>query len=252
MRLAAIWDSLLIGAAGSILAAIVIGVVVLWHKRGFVPVFDSLRAFLRLYWCLSSIRMTRFTRSREDYKRHRKKGSTVAKYACSAKSSLKIVSFSLITGIQIEGEFAVALRDLFEKNSSIRVDISLLDPRKDELVQAIAPSYALSTEAFRGAVHAAIDQLFELRRNLRPDSAARLRIRVHRAIPFGSAILIDTENPDGRIQIETKGYKSGLDSSWGFELRAGGRHPLYKTLVRAYEDLMNDGEELLEPIYHYR
>lgn len=157
-----------------------------------------------------------------------------------------------MTGIQYE-ELTKVISRMVQREIPVTVDISLLDPRRHELAMAISPSYTQTPEAFTECVYTSIDNLFKVKNGLPEPVRPRLRIRLHNAIPFGSAILIDTQDPErGSIQIETKGYKSGLELSWGFELRAGGRHNLYKTLVTAYEDLLLDGEELFAPLAHSR
>jgi hypothetical protein len=244
------WGEVAISVVGSIIVAIAIPLAIIGHKRGLRPTFEAIKSFFRLYWVLSSIRMSRFNRSREDYKKCRKGGKTIGGYVSTATSSLKIVSFSLITGIQYE-ELSKALEALVQREQPVTVDISLLDPRKNELTRAIAPAYDASAHAFSSDIHTALDNLFRLKNSLRADARNRLRIHIHKAIPFGSAILIDHDDEKrGRIQIETKGYKSGLNLSWGFELRAGGSHALYKTLVQAYTQLIEDGEELQESLSH--
>ena len=228
-------------------AAILCGIAVVIARRGGRATFEAIVAFLRLYWYLSSIRLSRFTRSRKDYK-GRPGGESISGYVATARSSLKMIGFSLMTGIQYE-ELTKTILSMVQREKPVMVDISLLDPRRNELAIAIAPSYTQTPDAFMHCVYTSIDNLFEIKGRLPEAVRSRLRIRVHRAIPFGSAILIDADDDErGRIQIETKGYRSGLEFSWGFELRAGGRHGLYKTLQTAYEDLLSDGEELLAPL----
>lgn len=244
------WEALAIGLIAALIAAAVVPLIIQIHRHGFRPTFDAIKSFFLLYWSLSSIGMTRFHRSREDYKKYRKGGKTIGGYVSTATSSLKIISFSLVTGIQYQ-ELSKALETLVHREHPVTVDISLLDPRKNELTRAIAPAYDKNADAFSADIYTAIDNLFRLKNGLKTDARSRLRIYIHKAVPFGSAILIDHEDEkNGRIQIETKGYKSGLDLSWGFELRAGGKHSLYKTLVCAYTQLIQDGQELHEPLPH--
>ena len=80
------------------------------------------------------------------------------------------------------------------------------------------------------------------RYGLSSDAQKRLDIRVHRAIPFGSAIMIDHHESIGRIQIETKPYKAPLRKSFAFEIAPTGPDDLYHALVRGFEDLLRDGE----------
>lgn len=239
------WPSVLLAIALNIIAGFFVIWIVAGHKRGIRPTVETIRTFVRLYSTLSSIRLVRFNRCRADYERHRKTGRTISNYIATAKSSLKLVSFSLITGIHHEG-VTKTLQNLLEQNSTIGIDISLLDPRERNLIRAIAPSYGVHFEAMCQDIFDGIDKLFDFKENMRTECRARLHIRVHKVIPFGSAILIDVDEKTGRIQIETKGYKCDLESSWGFEVLAGGRHPFYRTLAEAYKNVVQDSEELHE------
>lgn len=232
-----------LGIATSLLATIIASIAVVAAKRGIGPAWAAVRSFLRLHATLGSINMHRFNRSREDYALNRRGAATISAYVSSAKVSLQIVSFSLVTGIQFE-ELCTALRFLLERAKPVDIDISLLDPRLDQLMQAIAPSYTMKPDVLVSSIHTTIEHLFALKNDLSPSARNHLKIHVHRAIPLGSAILIDAQQPTGRIQIETKAYRTGLGKSWGFELRAGGKHDLYQTLVNSYRQLVIDGEEL--------
>lgn len=74
---------------------------------------------------------------------------------------------------------------------------------------------------------------------------SRLDVRVHTSLPFGSAILLDHAHAIGRIQIETKPYKVGLQRSFAFEVaRRSESGVLFETLTTAYEKLVADGQSV--------
>ena len=87
--------------------------------------------------------------------------------------------------------------------------------------------------------------LVKFKQALPVEVQSRLDIRVHPSLPFGSAILLDHACPNGRIQIETKPYKIGLQRSFAFEVA---RRPefgvLFDTLATAYEKLVADGQSV--------
>ena len=68
-----------------------------------------------------------------------------------------------------------------------------------------------------------------------------LEIRVHPALPFGSAIMLDHRGAGGKIQIETKPYKAGLQKSFAFEVVRMEPDGLYDVLGSAYDALLADG-----------
>jgi hypothetical protein len=75
---------------------------------------------------------------------------------------------------------------------------------------------------------------------LKKDARKRLQIRVHGAVPFGSAILIDSEETGGKIQIEVKPYKMGLRNSFAYEIQNKGQ-PFFQVMKNSYFNLVRDG-----------
>jgi hypothetical protein len=73
----------------------------------------------------------------------------------------------------------------------------------------------------------------------------RWSIGVHKALPFGSAIMIDENEPDGKIQIETKPYKQPFMKSFAFEIMPTSDDGLFHALRSGYLDLLGDGDEYL-------
>lgn len=237
------WDAFAIGVGTSLVATVIAAAVAILYHAKLQPSLATLWAFLRLYRTLGSIDMRAFHRSRDDYKKRRSAG-TITAYIGTAESSLKIVSLSLITGVQFE-EFGKEIRRLVEQDRPVDVEISLLDPRKAQLMEAIAPVYGQSAGAVSTHIKTAMENLLKVRDDLKGETRSRLRLYFHSTIPFASAILIDIESPvRGRIQIETKAYKTGLDKSWGFELGARGKHPLFHTLAEGYKELIKDSEQI--------
>lgn len=236
------WSDFRLNVIASLVAAIVFGIAIYIYRKRLWPLWEALRSAWRLHSSLSSINMRAFNRSRADYN-YRKNAKTICEYIATAKSSLKIVSFSLITGIQFE-EFGSTIQKLVENHPPVEVDISVLDPDDVAVMRAICQAYDMRAEALSESIRTTMERLLVLRSKMKPDAQHKLRLRYHRVIPFASAILIDFDEPHGRIQIETKAYKTGLATSWGFELGAGGKHPFYRTLADAYCKLIEDAEDV--------
>ncbi len=73
---------------------------------------------------------------------------------------------------------------------------------------------------------------------------SRIDLRIHEAVPFGSAILLDHRLPNGRIQIETKPYKAGYQRSFAFEVARTEPDGLYDVLAASYDALLSDGRSV--------
>jgi hypothetical protein len=85
------------------------------------------------------------------------------------------------------------------------------------------------------------------RRRLPPDAQRRFDLRLHKVIPFGSAIIIDRmDAANARIQIETKPYREGMKYSFAFEIIPTGREGLYEALLRGFERLVGEGQSAVE------
>src|SRR5208282_2140719 len=110
----------------------------------------------------------------------------------------------------------------------------------------MAPVLSAEPRDLEASIRRSLNNLVELKRALNERIQGRFDVRVHPVLPFGSAILLDHKYPNGRIQIETKPYKVGLQRSFAFEV---GRSPesnvLYDTLLTAYEKLLAEGQSLV-------
>jgi hypothetical protein len=108
---------------------------------------------------------------------------------------------------------------------------------------SLAPVLDMSPEDLAERITDSLQRLIKLKRDLPNTASSRLSIRVHRAIPLGSAIFLDHETPEGRIQIETKVYKAPFDKSFAFEIIPAGTSGLFSTIIKGYSDLIRDGAE---------
>ena len=232
-----------VGVAASVVAALVVGLVAVTYRSGLAPTWLAIRTFCRLYRTLGTIRMTTFVRDRADYRQFR--GSDrqhIRSYIGRATRDLTLVSISLVTGVDFEG-LCETLHELIERPSPVRVRISLLDPRIPALMAAIAPVLDATGEQLAQTIQSTMNRLLVFRTTLSPKGQNHFFLYFHKSIPFASAIIIDAREISGTIQIETKPYRAPLGQSLGFELRNGGKHALFQTLVSGYEKLIEDGEK---------
>ena len=86
-----------------------------------------------------------------------------------------------------------------------------------------------------------MSELSRLKQRIPKQAQDRFGIRVHNAIPFGSAIIIDGNTGRGKIQIETKPFKAPLRKSFAFEISNQGHNELFITLRDGYFRLIAEG-----------
>jgi len=186
-----------------------------------------------------------FYPSRDYYAKYRKDCNTIDKYINTACSSIKMISINLMTGITFTDICNVIKSKL--SNSNFQVEISLLDPSCDYLMKSIASVLSKTEKELSEEIYSTINKLFKFRQGIKDSSRKkRLILKVHSSLPFGSAIMIDTETSTGKIQIETKPYKAILNKSFGFEVINIGKDCLYTTLLEGYTSLLNDGTNITE------
>lgn len=184
--------------------------------------------------------LTAFYPSRDYYSRFRHGADTIDRYVSTAEKTAVLVSINLMTGIPFHDLCLALERKLAAP--AWTVTISLLDPRRMDLMRAIAPVLSEEAEELSRNIQKRIRELLRFRSSLPEGGRARLSLRVHGAVPFGSAILLDHKEPTGSIQIETKPYRAGVQKSFAFEVKRRGPADLYEVLTASYEALLADGE----------
>lgn len=189
--------------------------------------------------------ITAFYSSRDSYARFRKDAATIDRYVSTAEHTVVMVSINLVTGLQFH-DLCECLKHKMERaNGKFTATISLLDPRRPELIDTLAPVLSTKATDLGKSIRSSVSNLIQFKRTLPKKIQHKLDIRVHPALPFGSAILLDHAHPKGRIQIETKPYKVGLQRSLAFEVsRRSEPGTLFNTLVTAYETLVADGQSV--------
>lgn len=185
--------------------------------------------------------ITTFYPSRDHYARLRRDAATIDRYVSTAESTAVLVSVNLMTGLPFNDLCSCLERKLVAPGAEFRAAISLLDPARQELMAAIAPVLNIEPEDLALGIRRSLRELLRFKVRLPEAIRAQFDVRVHPALPFGSAILLDHRRPDGRIQIETKPYKAGLQKSFAFEVVRTEPGGFYEVLATAYETLMADG-----------
>lgn len=189
--------------------------------------------------------LSAFYPSRDYYAKFRNGAETIDRYVATATSSVVLVSINLMTGIPFHDLCIALQRKLTAKRSTFTVSISLLDPDHRELMIALAPVLSMSAEELAGSIRRSLANLVQFRNELPARAKERIEIRVHSALPFGSAIMLDHHDEKGRIQIETKPYKAGLQKSLAFEVIRRVPDGLYDVLGASYDALIRDGRRIV-------
>jgi hypothetical protein len=184
--------------------------------------------------------VTAFYQSRKDYGKYRADASTIDSYIATANHSVHMVSINLMTGLPFDG-LCSALETKLEQNSTFSVSISLLNPWKNELMLALSPVLDIEPEKLTESITSTLSELSKLKQRISKQAQDRFEIRIHNAVPFGSAIIIDGNTERGKIQIETKPFKVPLRKSFAFEISNKGHNELYITLRDSYFRLIAEG-----------
>lgn len=187
--------------------------------------------------------LTAFFPARKYYGSHRREAESISAYVGTARKTITMVSVNLMTGLPFD-DLARTLRGKLAEPHSISVVVSLLDPRETSLMSALCPALDMEPEKLSSMIHESLGKLASLRDTVLPERQHNFQIRLHKSIPFGSAILLDADEVDGRIQIETKPYKVPSQRSFGFEVMRASEDGLYESLLEGYRALMADGEEV--------
>ena len=192
---------------------------------------------------LAKARLTRFYPSRKYYKLLRDGRASISEYVSSAQHTLDMVSINLATGMDLEG-LLETFEEMLQRHPPVTVRLSLLDPDLDYLAMAIAPVVGSSPETLRGRVRDTIAALRDFHQHRLSTSRRKcLEVWCHNCVPNASAIIIDGDEPGGLVQLETKGYKTGMDKSFGFEVAAPS--DFFTTLRDSYRRLIEEGRQVL-------
>lgn len=191
--------------------------------------------------------ITAFYPSRDHYARLRHDAATIDRYVSTAEHTLVMVSINLMTGLPFHDLCKALERKLRQEAEQFSATLSLLDPRRGNLMSVVAPVLNSDPNELAEAIRRSIRSLIRFKRTLPTEAQGRLDVRVHPVLPFGSAILLDHKYQNGRIQIETKPYKAGLQKSLAFEVgHSRGSSGLYDVLTTSYETLLSDGQSVVD------
>lgn len=205
--------NLILGIVGSIIAAVILGVIFRYKKNAFRKQKLLLlnREFASLGKTFYDQGLTKFHFSRDDY------GRTLATFINPATQSISIVSISLkIT--DDEGQLSSLFKRKLSANSSFTISISLINPNNVELLKVASDTLNIKSEKLYKEILEMLKDLIDCYESLNPSEKSRFKILVHDCFPMGSVIMLDATPSSGIIQVETKLYKAPRTESFGFQL----------------------------------
>lgn len=92
---------------------------------------------------------------------------------------------------------------IFQKHRGQASFIPKLSFKENELIIVISSILNMKSEKLAETIENSLSNLFNLKQQLSMEARDRFEIKIHNALPFGSAIIIDGNTEKGKIQIET-------------------------------------------------
>ena len=207
--------------------------------QNFVP---TKQISTQLIQQIEKVGLNSFFANRDDYGKYRVSASTIDKYINTAQKSIVIVGISLSTGIQFDN-ICKCIEKRLNQSTDFKVTVSLLDPMQNGLYQSICEVFDCDYPELQAQTKRALKMLSRVKAKLLPNAQERFVIKVHKSIPFASAIMLDDDIETGRIQIETKPYKAGMRDSFALEFNNNG-NGFYNTLRSSYHNLIDDAVDI--------
>lgn len=154
-------------------------------------------------------------------------GSTLSEYLSLTRKELIYVGFYLSGGTD-RARVDDALTGLLQKGC--RVELVFLDPDiEDNVLQCIERFLAIATGTLRTTLQHALTHFQNFAVALSEQDRARFFVRVHRTILASSAFLIDYDEADGRVLVDTKIHGAGRDFSYAIEFARSAPGPSLAT-----------------------
>ena len=142
-------------------------------------------------------------------------GRTISEYLLLARKELIYVGFYLSGGTD-RAKVDDVLSTLLQRGC--RIELVLLDPDlEDNLLRCVESFLGIATGTLRVTLQHAIGHFRSFAADLSTQDRQRFTVRVHREILSSSAFLIDYDDADGRVLVDTKIHGAGRDFSYAIE-----------------------------------
>lgn len=130
-------------------------------------------------------------------------------------------------GVEMEN-IGNTLREFILTRRHLTVVVSMINPEA-AFIPVLADHLGLTEEHVRQRITASLAVMHATKAGLPIEEQHRIHVLVSDALPVASYIMIDVDEPDGRIQLDIKPYKLPRQSSFTIEFR-GPETYLYGTL----------------------
>lgn len=229
------WENLVLGVLGSVLAAGVVTIMVRANNKLSVPLRGGRRR-RKLMRRLEDAGLSNFFASRADYVKYRN-APKLSDYLSIATERVLISAYWMAQGVEMEG-VVDEIEKLILGPKKVLFSIVIIDPTA-QYIDALSQHLNVQREYLVSRVQGTLATLHELHVRLPKDERQRLCILVHRTVPMASIIALDPDQKSGRIQIDIKPYKTSRQESVSFEFMGRDRK-IYELLRSSTERLIDD------------
>ncbi len=232
------WNSLWIGAAGSLVAALIVSVIA-WAKGWVRFAWFEYSKERNLSRRMFGAGVSNFYSNRDDFERYR--GATrLIDYISLAERSIHIASHWLAHGAEMEG-IVLRLAELVKAPRSLTIVVGVIDPNAD-YIRSFAVYLDMEAEELRIRSQAVLNKLWQVRESLAPEEKPRFQIKVYHTLPIASVIILDARTLKGRLQIDLKSYRISRRDSFAIEFSGSGR-PVYERLAESWIKLLEESRD---------
>lgn len=233
------WVSIGYGVIGSLIATAIASFIA-WSRGWLSFSFRSWSSRKNLANRLEKAGLSNFYASRDDYAKYRN-APRLIDYLKFAEKSIKVAAYWMAHGTEMEG-VADNLIKLVKPPKNIDITIGIINPTSSYIAE-LALYLGCEPQEIVDRIESSLTKLYKAKEEqLSPDEKKRFRIKVYDAIPIASVIMLDSEEKNGRTQIDIKPYKAPRQNSFTFELSGRG-HSLYDVCTSAWTKLLDEAED---------
>ncbi|WP_460399181.1 hypothetical protein [Actinophytocola sediminis] len=201
------------GVLSSLIASVLIALATWWWRRRS-PALRRGRKARSAARRFTRAGLSNFFSSRADYARYREDGSLLG-YLRLAKKSIHIASYWMAHGVEMEN-IAEGLARLVQANRELVVQVAIVNPT-GEYCPGLAHYLGLAEQDLRNRAEASLRTMRKARAELGEIDRARFDVRVYQFVPTASFILLDVNEPNGRIQMDIKPFQVNRQASVSME-----------------------------------
>jgi hypothetical protein len=233
------WNNLFISIVGSIIAACVIFYFV-HSKEWFKILIGRYRLNKRIY----KAGITNIYESRDDYAKYRNYPKITPKlldYLKLAEKNIYISAYWMAHGTEIEG-ITQGIIDLVKPPKSLNITVCVINP-DSQCINAISQHLGMPEKELVERIRTSITKLKQAKNRLSKEEKQKMTIKTHDSLPVASAIILDYDSDNCRMQLEFKPYQVDRHYNCSIEL-SGKEKGLYKLLSDSFIKQINDANKI--------